>query len=472
MQHDKIGFYLDVSRTVQKLKQCGSKTRLDDEGDDGLLSMLWRLQKLLGESTNEINVAGLRPFSRLRMLQSDLQALYQTLNEGLDGENSCAQDTTLGRDRHRELQDLIGQFERVFREEVESRIVFISPDRSGLLEYASRNEFLHSDMDKQHYQYLPRMAQEGLENAGQCLIYGLPSAAITMSLQAVEATIRYYYLRHGGPPRGSLPIPEWGGMIDWLNRQQPSLLPGNEVDRRRCHAMLDRLRHSYRNTVAHGRALPEEYAAKSEEIFRECLTAALILAGETSRRPQLRLRIIANPDLDFDSAVATYLFSWNPEFPPLPPDMVRFNETLGKGEIIDETVVPTSHWPRQICATATESLSHVVRRCFRPQPNYAATIDPLISFVDECRQGAVTSHFDHKLPREDAANLNDLFVGIHHQANGQPQQVLTETWRMLDRFVGSFLPANDPNFNLVSELGMDTAYSALCRMPPSVSSNR
>lgn len=365
MQHDKIGFYLDVSRTVQRLKQCGSRTRLDDEGDDGLLRMLRSLQMLLGESTNDADLAGLRPFSRLRALQDDLEALHEKLDEGLGDENNPTQDTTLGRNRHRELQDLIGQFERVFREEVESRVVFISPDRSGLLEYASRNEFLHSDVDKQHYQYLPRIAQEGLEDAGQCLIYGLPGAAITISLQAVEATIRYYYLRHGGPPRGNLPIPEWGGMIDWLNRQQPSLLPGNEVDRRRCHAMLDRLRHSYRNTVAHGRALPEEYAAKSEEVFRECLTAALILAGETSRRPQLRLRIKVNPGLDFDSAVATYLFSWNPEFPPLPPEMVRFDEKLGKGEMIDETVVSTAHWPARICATATESLSHVVRECFR-----------------------------------------------------------------------------------------------------------
>lgn len=481
MEHDKLGFYLGVARTVQKLKEVRANTLIDAEGEDTLMAMLWRIQKLLGESTNDTGLAGLRPFSRLQLFQQPLFDFYQALNTSLGDDDNPLHDVALGRVKQRELQDLIGELEQVFREEVETRVVFISPDRLSLLEYSSPNEFLHSEIDKQHFQFLPRITQQGFEDAGRCLVYGLPGAAISMALQAVEAAIRFYYIRHGGPSKQSRPdeVPEWANMIDWLNRQQPSLLPGNEVERRRCYAMLDRLRYSYRNTVAHGRALfetskSEENLARGEEVFRECLASALFLSAETSRRSQLNLHIRAHPVLSFDSAVAIYLYSWNPELPPFAPRMVQFDDAVSDGEIIDETVIPTLHWPKLIRATMTESLSHVVRKCFRMQPNSAATIDPLVGFVDKCIQGGFNTRFDSQSPREEDVSLLDLFRGIKlhledvRKQEGDaepkidPQQLLIETWKMLDEFVESSL--SPEGSSLVTDLNMQPVFNTLCRV--------
>ncbi len=475
MEYDKLGFYLGVARTVQRLKEVRANTRIDAEGDDTLMDMLWRLQKLLSESTSDQGLAGLRPFSQLRLFQENLSDFYQTLEACLGNGSNLSPDVTLGRQRHRQLQDLIGEFERVFREEVGNRVIFISPARPGLLEFASPDTFLHDAIDRRHFECLPRIAQRNLEDAGKCLVYGLPGAAISLSLQAVEATIRFFYLRHGGPNEKA----EWGPMINWLRDQQPSLLPGDAIEQKHCHAMLDRLRHRYRNAIAHGRAYfeagkPDASISEAETVFRDCWTATRLLAAETSKRPQLGCRVKISDHPNFDTVVASFLYSWNPELPPFDIDQVEFDSLMTPTGLIDITVEETNFWPRRIEASTDKSLSRQVRVCFRMQPNYSATIDPLIDFVDKCVQGAFTSRFNPKSPREDAISLLDLFSGIElhlkrvrkreqegdSQPTIEPKDILIEAWKMLDKFVVSSLNPEGPS--LVTELNMQPVFKTLC----------
>lgn len=486
MQHDRLRFYLDVARTVQKLKEVSATTHIDAEGEDSLMAMLWRIQKLLGESTNDTGLAGLRPFSRLRLFQKDLFEFYQTLYENLGDDTNPLQDVPLGWQRSRQLQDLVEAFEKVFREEVESRVVFISPERSSLLEFSSPATFLHGPADRQYFEYLPRIAQRNFEDAGKCLVYDLPGAAISLSLQAVEATIRFFYVRHGGPndKRRSTELPDWATMINWRPDNQLPFLPGDEAGQKHCHAMLDRLRHRYRNAIAHGRAYfktgrSDARANETELVFRDCWTAVRLLAAETKKRPQLNLHIKVSDRLDFDTVVATYLYSWNPELPPFGMQQIEFDSLLSPGELMDTTVVNTDFWPSRIQAQAGDSLSRRVRGCFRMQPNYAATIDPLIGFVDKCRRGAFASRFKPGTPRKDDVSLLDLFLGIEPHLKGlrkqesqnspqerdsqpkiDPRQILDETWKMLDKFVESPLSPEGPS--LVTDLNMQSVFKTLC----------
>lgn len=482
MEHDKLGFYLSIAKTIQKLKDVRANTQIDAEGEDTLMDMLWRIQRLLGESTSDQGLAGFRPFPRLRLFQKDFFEFYQALNENLGEDSNLRQDVPLGREQHRKLKDLVGEFEQVFREEVETRVVFISPDRLSLHEFSAPNEFLHTETDRQYFQFLPRIAQQGFRDAGRCLVYGLPGAAISMSLQAVEAAIRFFYVRHGGPNDRR----EWGPMINWLREQQPSLLPGDAVGQRHCHAMLDRLRDRYRNAILHGRAYGEAgrsaaSISEAETVFRDCWAAARLLAAETTRRRQLKCRVKISDDLDFDTAVASFLYAWNPELPPFGiEESVKFDSSMAPKELIDDTVEDTNFWPNRIQATANESLSRRVRACFRMQPNYAATIDPLIDFVDKCQQGTFSSRFDPQSPREDDVSLLDLFLAIEPhlrrrrtqegdaQPNKDSQQMLVETWKMLDKFVESPLSPDGPS--LVTELAMQPVFETLCLERQSASS--
>ena len=482
MEQEELGFYLRVARLVQKLKQVGRNTLIDTEGDDSLLNMLWRLEGWLKEPASNSGRAGLQPFLRLCSLHQDVLDLCRQLDASLDDETGI-EVAKLGRLRQRQLQDLIQRFEGIFQEEVEDRIIFISPARSRLLDFSAPDRFLDSPADKQYFQYLPRLAQRNLEDAGRCLVYGLPGAAISLSLQAVEATIRFYYVRHGGENKKdkegkySDELPDWGRMINWRRNQQPSFLPGDEVGQRYCHAMLDRLRHRYRNAIAHGRAFFEIGRAdaslsEAETVFRDCWAAARLLAAETTRRPQLKCRVKISDHPDFDTAVASFLYAWNPELPPFGIENVEFDSTMVPGELLDDTVEDTSFWPSRTQAQGNKSLSRGVRACFRMQPNYEATIDPLIDFLDECQQGIFRSRFNAQNPREDDVSLLDLYAGIEPhlkrvrteegdaQPRIEPQHTLIETWKMLDKFVNSSLSPEGPL--LVTELGMQPVFNTLC----------
>ena len=94
------------------------------------------------------------------------------------------------------------------------------------------------------------------------------------------------------------------------------------------------------------------------------------------------------------------------------------------------------------------------------QPNYAATLDPLIEFVDQYRQGTIVSCFKRENPREEDVDIRDLFVGIGRHGRNDPQLILTETWKMLNKFVNSSLPPDSPS--LVTDLNMHSVFKTLC----------
>lgn len=108
------------------------------------------------------------------------------------------------------------------------------------------------------------------------------------------------------------------------------------------------------------------------------------------------------------------------------------------------------------------------------QPNSAATIDPLVGFVDKCIQGGFNTRFDSQSPREEDVSLLDLFRGIKlhledvRKQEGDaepkidPQQLLIETWKMLDEFVESSL--SPEGSSLVTDLNMQPVFNTLCRV--------
>lgn len=60
MQHDKLGSGSECCQRCTEVEEVSANVKIDTEGDDSLMAMLWRLQKLLGDSTNDRGLAGLR----------------------------------------------------------------------------------------------------------------------------------------------------------------------------------------------------------------------------------------------------------------------------------------------------------------------------------------------------------------------------------------------------------------------------
>lgn len=463
MEHDTLGYYLKIWRTVEKLKQAKIKTPIESENnDDGLLDLLWRLRNSLQEQSDHQGRGGLRPFPSLYGLSGELDLFCHEL-EAASGEEDPV-TIPLGVERRRRLQVLMQKFEDLFKEHVETRLVFISPERSGLLEFLSPQKFLHDDIEWQLFRQLPQIAQQNFQDAGKCLVYALPGAAVPLALQAVEATIRYYYLRHGGPKEKD---PEWAHMVDWLSGKNQRLFPGDEIAQRSYADRLQNLRLKYRNAVAHARAYFEAgqlqtSLSEGERVFRECWEAARILAAEVPKRQALRFQIKICRQLSFDDVLAAYLYSWNPEFPPFDPNdrkTIVFDEVLEIGQLEDSTITETSPpgpWPRKIAADQDKCLSKKMLDCFRTQEKYADTLQTLLDFVEGCRKGLISDQINTDTSGGNSFNLVQLFTVIKVAKNGDAPEVWSESHSMLDRFVRKALSPYGPH--LKTELDMTSLY--------------
>lgn len=470
MEHDRLDYYLGIWRTVEKLKSSTRITPLESaNSDDSLLDQLWNLTTDLQEHTDHRGRAGLRPFQNLRELYDELVAFCQELDLAVENEVSVSGAICLGGSRRRRLQQLMQRFEKRLRDDVGEREVFLAPDRQGLLDYLSPSTFLHNALEQQYFGYLPQIAQRNFADAGKCLVYGLPGAAIPLVLQAVEATLRYYYFRHGGPDKS----PDWADMIDWLHSEKtdekrpPSqkanrkLFPGDEATQRKHAEDLHALRRRYRNAVAHARAYfeagkPEISLSLAEKLFSECWSAVRELAAAMSEKSALRLQIKISEQFGFDDVVAAYLYVWNPEFPPFVWESIEFDPPLAAGELYDSTVVATDQWPQRIRADTESCLSRKVLRCFRIQPNFGATLNGLLDFVEQCRAGQVQADWNPRTSDFDNYNLLQLFSIIRQASDGEPRSILGESKNMLDKFIAAALGPQERG--LMNKLEMKPLY--------------
>jgi len=469
MQRTTLEIYLDVWQITQQLKNTDEDMPIKSpkgHHGTGVRGKVWTLLRALKERTPDPTNVGFHPFDQTRVLYDGFSRFDNDLKKVLADSKQESPETsnpTLGPQLCRRLRGLAADLEDTFRSEVARHTFFLAPERMSLLDYLSPQTFLHNDGDMESFGHLPRIAQTNLEDAGKCLAYGLSGAAIGLSLQAVEATLRYYYWRHGG----SLRLIEgrwehwadWSDMLSWLNKRH--CLPGGEKDRSYWYTTLDRLRDRYRNAVAHGRAyaLPNRQEKDAEDIFDKCRSAALALGFEAFRRPHLTIWIDVHPDLDFDVAVATYLFYWNPELPPVSSDSIRFEHQTPKGKLFDSTVDKTV--PKD---GGDPCVSRAVMRYLQVQDNYTATLEPLIRFVARCQSGQRQSRFEPHAPKRTDVNLADLFEGIQLKEDNDPRAILNETWSVLDKFLDSGRSPEDelPDTDLVMELGQEKAYRALC----------
>lgn len=472
MQRTTLETYLDVWHLVQRLKSVNEKTPITSPSghyDIGVRDQVWTLIEVLKERTPDENNVGLHPFEQTRAFHDSLLDFSDELNLALANsrhQSVTTPNTVLTPHLCRRLRGLAAKLEDAFRIEIARRTFFLAPERDSLLEYLSRQTFLKTEKEIESFGYLPRIAQTNLMDAGKCLVYGLSGAAIGLSLQAVESTLRYYYWRHGG----SLLLKKgrreywaaWSDMMSWLKRE--GCLPGGESYREFSYRTLDNLRDRYRNAVAHGRALgsSQRQDKEAEDVFSACLSAVLAFGSETVRRPTLTLEIEVSSDLSFDVAVATYLFFWDPELPDVTRDSMKVNPELPTGKLVDSTVGKTI--PRDGGDT---SASRAVKDYLHVQDNFASTVEPLIRFAACHQRGEVQSNFNPQSPRPTDVNLPELFEGIQLKEGDDPdatKAILNETWSMLDRLLDSGLSPESKlqHTDLVRELGQEEAYRALC----------
>jgi hypothetical protein len=448
-----LKFYLEVAYYIDRLEGVRTTTRVErsTNREVSVIDMVEHITRALEESTPPPNRVGFQPFPHLRALGNGWKELSNQLRQLVDDlseEELESHPPTLGDALRNNIKERVAEFKRVFASEVEHRIIFVSFERTRLLDHLDIETWLSAE-DLRIFQRTPKVAQQWFRDAGRSLAYGLSGACISLALQAVEATLRYYYRRRGGDPmitsrRGEKQFPGWGGMLEFLRKERR--LPDDSFHE------LNKLAKSYRNLVAHGRARGQGpnldvSLREAEEVLIDCWRAARKLAGD--RRPELNLKYKVCSPLTFDTAVATYLFYWNPELPPIATHYFE-QVAADKGScILDTTLNP----PSPICVEEGGSLAELVREQLYLQPSYAGTLDRLIEYVAKCHQHNDRGSRTRPLKREDVT-LADLIEGVCYHAKGDWQTFLVESWRVLDQFFQSGL---DPEISdLVESLGEES----------------
>jgi hypothetical protein len=97
------------------------------------------------------------------------------------------------------------------------------------------------------------------------------------------------------------------------------------------------------------------------------------------------------------------------------------------------------------------------------QPNFKATLDGLMDFVELCRAGQVISDWNPKKSDFSSYNLLQIFSIIRQAMEYDARSILMESKRMLDLFVGKAL--SPQGSGLMNKLDMKPLYDkALERM--------
>lgn len=458
MRYEQLGYYVDVWMLIKETqKRCRPKTKLLSQDDDpGLLELLWDLAKMFRIDNDASSPAALNPFPGFRDLHSEVLEHCRNLEEAVEvspDEESVRLKSSL----YNSLRDLLQRAEYEFRKEVHGRTIFIASEYPGPA-YLSFEKFLRDETDRRLIEYLPRLSQSSFRDAGKCLVYGLPGAAISLSLQAVETAIRYFYMRHGGESDKL----NWQPMVERL--WSAGLLPGGRNDGRLRFEEFQSLAKNYRNSIAHGRAVFEDgrseaSLSEAEQIFLGCWRAARALASETQAKRQLRIQIKISSQPTIDQLISTYLYYWNPELPPVDEEMFEFDSQIDGQTILDSTLVD---WPgtivpsSSISASAGRSISRILLGRFCLQPNYSAILEPLVTFADECSRGEYGAPpAKEKFEKNDPSDLWEVLWLIIYFHGSEHRQLLRTTWSLLEKYVGgAFL---DGQTNIVD--GLELRYT-------------
>jgi len=421
-----------------ELARKGAQTLLDSE----IRQLLRRLEYLLEPVGSNSKHIRFEPFD-------DMQSLYNVFADFTNRIGSYSGDTVELDKLWKEFDRIIVQFKEVFEREVQPRDVFVCSGRKRFIDCLTPKNLLSEPTEHRLFDnHLPIIARKNFEDAGKCVAVGISSPAISLSLQAVEATLRYYYLRHGGPrisERNRPPM--WHDFVTWLwdRKELPSESLRND---------LIALKDDYRNVVAHGIPLiMKNVSSEAYRILDKCLQVALALVAELEKKPQRKIKIILAQDFDFDTALAAFLFKWNPEHPEIPSESFELAEDLAPGELIDETI---NH--RETRIGEGNSLCNRIAEYLQIQPSYHNALTPLLQFADELTKGRVESQVEHG--KDNTANLADLFFGIKYRYRGLPSSALKEVHSLFE----NFLIIVPDNYRIVNELEMQDAFEAFCEL--------
>lgn len=442
MDKAPLGFYFETVRVVERMCRIQPTSWIihPEHQELGVLHQVDSLcQKLSPRSSEETNVR-FQPFPRTTSFHDRFVNFANQLTDRLDADDENAKGGKLGTQLYRELKTLVDQLDETIHDEVERQKVFLPPLRNR--PYDSPEQFLTGETDLSLYKRLPRITRQQLDDAGKCLTYGMPGAAMGMALQAVESALRYYYRRHCAGVKT-----DWAPMLQDLKAGRH--LPGRGDA---CFQRLDRLRDQYRNAVAHGRAMfeqgkMEQGLERSGQTFDECWSAIRELYSEVLTRPQLALRIEIGQDLNFDSLLATFLFYWNPELPDVSTETFVLNPSLDVGQFIDSTW--SAGQPLWSCDEKT-SLSTQVLDKLQIQPSFRATIRVLTDFGQACYEQRRVVQTGETAPSERHADLFDIVAGVCLTHRGDNVLTLTNAWSVFDQFLNSNLSATDPGLMSIS----------------------
>ncbi len=464
METARIGTFIDTYETVKGLARYKKipvhslglrqalhdvARRLDNEQPGGRETFEWE--------QIQFDDAGLLPFPGICALSPGFSDLARKLEEG-PGETEIPEKW--GERCYQTLQELIRRFQERYLQEVRNRVVFVH--RVGELEsahYYQDKGWQADQEDANFFERLPRIAQTCFRDAARSLAYGQERPAISLAVQAVEATIRYCFRR-------LLPIspakPEWHPMVEALHATtdpagQPYITQVLKED------LLD-LKESYRNPLSHGRAVQATVSPHTaRQAFNRCWRLALDLLFEMKAHPEYRLLVQVHPAFTFDAAMAAYLFNSNLEIPDLglnnPGAYHRFifdAQGIKEGELYDQKA------GRRLPEISGSNASLEVAKYLKTQEGYGKQITNLINFSSRRKEG----HKEGLNPDHlNSFDLADLFYGhreMHRKEGESPNEFMQEIWKMFDLFVQkrSLAPEDDPK--LIEGLGLIDTYRYIC----------
>lgn len=348
------------------------------------------------------------------------------------------------------LYNAVDELNRLLDGEYTNNTIFVL-ESDSYLTYRSFESLLEtrSKRDKRIFEALPEISQSYLRDAGKCLVYGCPTACAILALQAVEASLRYYYRRHIFPFNSKA---EWGPMLNDLRAQAQLPQPSGD-----CFDLLNELRGYYRNPILHGRASSEESmgiitSEKAKDIYDECWRALKrLMSSFDQEESPLSLKIVIPSDFDFDAALAAYLYRWNPEYPPFSHENVTFNSSEERlGQLVDSTVVYRSQLRYVLRPNRMGSLSGAMLSFMSMQENYSGTLANLVQYAEE--QRTHSAELKLKEMNSDALELAQIFQ-LLKLIFQDSRTLLREAFKMLDKFFATtdFSPRSQ---RLIDELDL------------------